>query len=181
MRWISLQVQLYITITTYPPFLKVGLKHIGLSTGRDNLSVGRVLEQRLKASQLSPFISRLNFKAAEGVAGVQVRGIELTIRKKAEFPALLEKWDISGEKRQDRWTRLVPDQTSRAAGTFFGYVKNGGKSLNATEVKTRRKTDVLSTDRETDYKQEGGGSGGKNPNETKKETLLLPLLTFPAD
>ena len=59
----------------------------------------------------------------------------------------------------------------------FLDVKNGG--ISVTEVKTQRKTDVLSTDRETDHKQEGSRRG-KTPNETKKETLLL-LLTFPGD
>ena len=49
-----------------------------------------------------------------------------------------------------------------------------------TEVKTQRKTDVLSTDGETDYKQEGS-RGGKNPNETKNETLPPAMLTFLGD
>ena len=35
----------------------------------------------------------------------------------------------------------------------FLDVKNG--RISVTEVKTQRKTDVLSTDRETDHKQEG--------------------------
>ena len=49
-----------------------------------------------------------------------------------------------------------------------------------TEVKTERKTDVLSRERETDYKQEGS-RGGKNPNETKNETLPPAMLTFLGD
>ena len=82
-----------------------------------------------------------------------------------------------GEKRQDRWSRLVPDQTSLHLNIFFD-VKNGRSSV--TEVKTQRKTDVLSTDGETDYKQEGS-RGGKNPNETKNETLPPAMLTFLGD
>ena len=35
--------------------------------------------------------------------------------------------------------------------------------------------------RQRDRLQTRGESGGKNPNETKKETLLPPLLTFLAD
>ena len=166
-----------ITITTIPPFLEVGLKHISLSTGRDNLSV-RVLERRIK---LSRFISRLNFKAAEEVAGSTASEWSWRLGRKLRLPPVSS---TSWKMRHFRWeeTRPLdpagPGPNFTCARNIFSMWKMEG---NLCDRSKNTPEDGRVINRQRDRLQTRGESGGKNPNETKKETLLPPPLTFLAD
>lgn len=77
--------------------------------------------------------------------------MDLTIRKKAQPSASFLRLCL---KNETLWVRRDTGPLDLAPG--FPKSEKWAKIL-VTEVKTRRKTDVLSTDRETDYKQHWAG------------------------
>ena len=95
--------------------------------------------------------------------------MDLTIRKKAQPSASFLRLCL---KNETLWVRRDTGPLDLAPG--FPKSEKWAKIL-VTEVKTRRKTDVLSTDRETDYKQHWAGVCGKNPNETKNAAAAADI------